>query len=127
VEDGSLRAVGTDASGEDVSLSEPMPARGFLAGNGMAASIELAARAAPLAVGDTTKLSSLGLVHHPSPAIEKVDYEITREADREGQRVYRVIGTGAWRFEAELLVDAAGSVVKQTYTKPFPIEVRLTP
>jgi len=117
---GNLVATGTDRTGKQLSLSEPMPAGGFLSGPGMGGSIMLAEKLAGMKVGDKRQLVSLELAYFPATTIAKVSYDVERKPDANGHRVFAVASKqGMGVVTGELVVDQAGFVVSQTLGPPL--------
>jgi hypothetical protein len=116
----TLEATTTDRAGKPQTLTRPMPAGTFLAGPGIGGSINLAGSLATMKPGERRAATSLELSTYPQPAIEATTYDITREPDANGARVYTVRATGsAGTITGPLVVDASGYVVSQTFGPPL--------
>lgn len=117
---GKLVATGKDAGGGAVELSAPLPAGAFLAGPGIGSSIELADRLAGMTVGQTRTATSLELATFPRPGIERASYTATRKPDVAAGRAFTLtLGFGPMTIASELVLDARGVPVEQSYGPPL--------
>jgi hypothetical protein len=120
VDAGKLVATGTAVGGKPIALSEPLPKGAFLSAPGIGGSVELAGQLASLKVGARRTLHSLELGFFPQPKIEAAKYAVERKPDAGGHRIYAVtLEMGGQTIASELVVDAQGLPVSQTFGAPI--------
>jgi imidazolonepropionase-like amidohydrolase len=128
VDGGKLVVTGTDGKGQPVSLSQQLPAGGFLSGPGIGGSIMLAGKLAGMKVGSKRKLASLEISYFPATAIAAASYEVERKPDAGGHRVFAVTTTvGSDTATGDLVVDGKGFVVAQQLGPPMNLTVTRRP
>jgi len=121
---GKLVVTGSDATGKPVSLTAPLPAGAFLSDPGIGGSIMLAEKLAGMKVGDKRALASLEIGTFPATAIVATTYDVERQPDANGHRVFAVttkvdknVATGA------LELDGDGFVVSRKVGGPFEVVI----
>ena len=121
---GTLVVTGTDFSGKPLSLSEPLPKNAFLTGGGAGGGLILADKVAGLAVGATRTLDGLELNSLPKVGIFALHYVVERKPDAGGHRIYKVTTTlSGSASTGELVLDAKGQLVSQTYGPPLDLAI----
>ena len=114
---GRLQVTGTDLAGARVSRSEPVPAGAFLSlpGAGAGGWMLLLPRVSDVQVGSKRTLSTLALSYFPAIGIAAGRYEVERQPDAKGNRVFNVTQVqGEETQSVVLVVDPAGTLVSHT-------------
>ena len=118
---GKVQVTGTDLTGAPVSLREPLPDGAFLSlpNAGAGGWMLLLPRLAGMKEGGKRSLPALELSYFPDIAMIAGRYDITREPDTDGHRMFGVTHVRAGSsVSARLTVDADGILEVQTLDPP---------
>jgi hypothetical protein len=112
---GLLTVTGKDVAGQPLTLTARLPDNGFLSALGLGKTIALTAKLSDMKVGDRRELTGLVISPGKDTTIRSALYIAERKPDIDGHQVFAVsTEAGRFRITSEILVDAAGIIVKES-------------